>query len=162
MQDTFIVQPSAQSSQHDFDFLAGEWNVKNRRLVKEQWIEFSSVIHMRITLNGMGNVENYYAVFDGAAFEGQAVRLFNPVTRLWTIYWMDSNNMLMDATPVSGSFHDGVGKFYAAVIRNNNPAIMLYQWDVTNKDQPKWSQAFSFDNGIQWEWDWEMLLTKIK
>lgn len=161
------IQPSATSSQNDFNFLEGKWKVQNRKLKtrlnnSNDWSEFDSELHMRKTINGLGNVENYYAEFDGKPFEGQAIRLFNPQTKLWTIYWTDSNNPVMDQHPVTGSFENGIGKFYAIDTFLNKPIIVLYQWDVTDLQQPKWSQAFSVDDGKTWEWNWEMILTRIQ
>jgi hypothetical protein len=90
-----------------------------------------------------------------------AVRLYNPKTRLWKVYWMDSNNGTMDENPVTGSFVNGIGKFYTNDVFNKIPILVLYQWNATNPDHPIWSQAFSKDNGKTWEWNWEMTLTKI-
>jgi hypothetical protein len=160
-------KPSAASSQNDFDFLEGKWKVHNRRLKARlnncnEWGEFESELHMRKTLAGIGNVENYYAIIDDKRFEGMAVRLFNRDTRLWTIFWMDSNIGTMDEHPVTGSFENGVGKFYANDVFNEREIVVLYQWEALNPKQPKWSQAFSMDDGETWEWNWEMVLTKIE
>lgn len=160
------IEPSATSSQNDFNFLVGKWKVQNRKLKvrlnnSHAWDEFESELHMKKALNGMGNVENYYASFDGKPFEGLAVRLFNPQTRLRTIYWMDTNGMMMDQHPVTGSFERGVGKFYAHDTFDGKEILVIYQWDATNLKQPIWSQAFSLDNGKTWEWNWEMRLSKI-
>lgn len=161
------ITPSATSSASDFDFLVGKWKVHNRRLNKimvgsNDWTEFESELHMRKSLNGIGNVENYYATFGGKPFEGQAVRLFNPKTKLWTIYWMDSNWGMMDEHPVSGSFENGIGKMYAKDMFGDKEVIALYQWDATDPKNPKWSQALSADDGKTWEWNWEMSLTRIE
>lgn len=163
----FEIKPSTTSSASDFDFLQGKWKVHNRKLKtrlagSSEWNEFESELHMRKTLNGMGNVENYYASFDGKPFEGMAIRLFNDTTKLWTIYWVDSNGCTMDEHPVTGSFENGLGKFYAHDVFNNKPIIVLYQWENLYPGQPKWSQAFSPDNGHTWEWNWEMMLTRIE
>lgn len=159
------VTPSSASAQNDFDFLQGEWKVKNRKLRERlsnstQWNEFESILHMKKT--GLGNVENYFATFNGKPFEGLAVRLFNPQTKLWTIYWMDTNSPVMDQHPVTGSFENGVGKFYATDRFTEKDIVIVYQWDTRNPEHPVWSQAFSPDNGKTWEWNWEMLLTRIK
>jgi hypothetical protein len=161
------ITPSAASSEKDFDFLLGKWKVHNRKLKtrlsnSNEWTEFDSELHMRKTLAGLGNIENYYATFDGKPFEGQAVRLFNPQTRLWTVYWMDTGNLIMDQHPVTGSFENGMGKFYTADSFNGKPITVLYQWNATDPEHPKWSQAFSEDEGKTWEWNWEMILTKIE
>ncbi|MGC4041609.1 MAG: hypothetical protein QM710_12705 [Flavobacterium sp.] len=164
--ETLKITPSATSSEKDFDFLEGKWKVhnkmlKNRLSNSNEWIEFESELHLRKTLNGIGNVENYYATFNEKPFEGMAVRLYNPKTRLWKVYWMDSNNGTMDEIPVTGSFENGFGKFYADDTFNNQKIRVLYQWNATNPEHPVWSQAYSTDNGKTWEWNWEMTLTKL-
>lgn len=164
--EELAIPPSATSSKNDFDFLEGRWAVYNRKLKSRltgcaEWEEYESALHMRKTLLGLGNVENYYATFDGKPFEGMAIRLFNSKTKLWTIHWVDSNHSFMDEHPVTGSFENGVGKFYARDTCHGQPIIMLYQWDATKPERPIWSQAFSPDNGQSWEWNWEMYLTKI-
>jgi hypothetical protein len=161
--DIANLLPSSTSSKNDFDFLEGVWNVKNRKLKTRlnncrDWEEFESEIHMRKTL--MGNIENYYATFNGEPFEGIAVRLFNPSTTLWTIYWIDNINPEMDKNPVVGSFENGFGKFYTNAVFNHKNILVIYQWNVTNPNNPIWSQAFSEDGGITWEWNWEMHLNK--
>lgn len=161
------ITPSAASSPNDFNFLEGKWKVHNRKLKtrlknSHDWSEFESTLHMRKVLNGTGNVENYYAVFDGKPFEGMAVRLFNSKTKLWTIYWIDTSGVIMDEHPVTGSFDKGVGKFYAEDVYESTDIIVLYQWDATDPDKPEWNQAFSADNGKTWEWNWKMILTPIK
>jgi hypothetical protein len=160
------IKPSATSSENDFNFLEGKWKVHNKMLKSRlsnssDWIEFESELHLRKTLNGIGNVENYYATFNDKPFEGMAVRLYNPKTRLWKVYWMDSNNGIMDSEPVTGSFENGMGKFYATDVFNDKPILILYQWNAINPEHPIWSQAASTDNGKTWEWNWEMVLTKI-
>jgi hypothetical protein len=159
------VTASSESSQNDFDFLQGKWNVKNRKLKERlnnsnQWDEFESVLQLKKT--GLGNVENYFATFDGKPFEGLAVRLFNPQTKLWAIYWMDTNSPVMDQHPVTGSFENGIGKFYATDAFKGKDIIMVYQWDARNPEHPVWSQAFSIDKGKTWEWNWEMVLSRIE
>ena len=158
--------PSAASSKTDFDFLVGTWSVKNRRLRErlagsDQWDEFDAVLEMTKTLLGIGNFETFTAEIDGTPFAGEAVRLFDPTTRLWSIYWADSNFGQLDKDPVVGSFEGSVGRFYAAGEFNGKPIKVLYQWDKTDPKHPIWSQAFSADDGETWEWNWYMTLTKV-
>ena len=158
------IIPSATSAYSDFDFLEGKWHVKNRKLKERlagctEWITFESEIHLRKTL--MGNIENYYAIFEGVPFEGMAVRLFDPQTELWTIYWIDSSIPKMDTHPVVGSFENKVGEFFTKDVFNGEEILVVYKWDATNADQPIWSQAYSLDEGKSWEWNWEMVLSEI-
>jgi hypothetical protein len=53
----------------------------------------------------------------------------------------------MDEHPITGSFGNTIGRFYTNDIFNGKDFIVFYQWDVTNAQYPKWSQAFSIDKG---------------
>ncbi|MES2544716.1 MAG: hypothetical protein V4548_07515 [Bacteroidota bacterium] len=161
------IKPSLTSSEIDFDFLQGKWKVQNRMLKarlanNNEWIEFESELHMKKNLNSYGNIENFYLVNNGEPFEGMAIRLFNKETKLWKVYWVDSNGLTMDEKPVTGSFENGIGKLYTYDIFNKKEILVLYQSDATIPEHPKWSQAFSTDNGKTWEWNWKMELTKIE
>lgn len=160
------ITPAAASSPDDFDFLQGIWNVHNRKLKlrlagSNDWFEFEAVAEMRKVLNGIGNVDTFKATLDLKPFEGLSVRVFNPQTRLWSIYWADSNLGVLDKNPVVVSFENGVGKFFAKDTFNEKKITVLYQWDKTDPDQPVWSQAFSPDEGKTWEWNWHMTFTRI-
>ena len=83
-------------------------------------------------------------------YEGLTVRLFNPKTKLWSLYWVDSNLGEMDP-PVVGSFEGNIGKFFCKDTFEGKPILVVFIWDRTDKDNPVWSQAFSPDNGRTWE-----------
>ena len=163
---TFVFPgASATSSARDFDFLQGRWQVKNRKLKQrlancQEWDSFNSRITLEPTLLGQANVERYFAQFGDAPFEGMAVRLFNPSTRLWRIYWIDSNNPQMDEHPVEGSFSDGIGRFYATGDWYGEPIVVLCQRDARNPEQPFCSQAVSPHAGQSSQWNWTMHLTR--
>jgi hypothetical protein len=158
------VTPSSTSSAKDFDFLLDSWTVVNRKLKarsnnNKEWESFNSNSETQAILRGIGNVEKYTATINGYPFEGSAIRLFNPKTRLWSIYWADSNHGVFDL-PMVGSFYNNVGNFYSKDIFNGKPVITRFKWDATNPVQPLWSQATSADNGKTWEWNWYMHFTK--
>jgi hypothetical protein len=149
------IRPSATSSQNDFDYLMGNWVLKDRKLKSRltnstEWIEFESTVEMRKLLNGIGNMDIYRTMVDGKPFEGVALRLFNPKTKLWSIYWADSNAGVMDP-PVVGSFDGNIGRFYAKDKFKGKDIIVVFHWDKTDPEKPVWSQAFSPDNGKTWE-----------
>jgi len=161
-----VIVPSATSSKHDFDFFAGKWKLHNKKLKSRlnhcaDWIEFESTQEMYKVLNGIGNIDNFLAEFNGQPFEGMTVRLFNPKTKLWSIYWADSNEGKLDP-PVVGSFENNVGHFFTKDTFNDKPILVVFRWDTRDKNNPVWSQASSSDNGKTWEWNWYMYFTKIK
>jgi hypothetical protein len=54
----------------------------------------------------------------GELFEGLTLRLFDPKTRLWSLYWIASNTGKIDP-PVVGSFdQNGVGHFFGKDMLN--------------------------------------------
>ena len=158
------IIPSATSSAHDFDFLAGRWNIHNRKLKTRlngclEWLGFDAYQEMRIVLNGLGNTDNFKTMVDDKPFEGMTLRLFNPLTRLWSIYWADSDKAVLDP-PVAGSFENTMGTFYGIDVFEGKNILVQFNWDKTDPGKPVWSQAFSEDNGETWEWNWYMYLSK--
>lgn len=151
------ISPSATSSRHDFDYLVGTWNLRNRKLKSRltgsaEWIDFESRVEMHQILDGLGNIDKYTDQSTGKPYEGVALRLFDPATRLWSIYWADSNSGKLDP-PVVGSFENKVGHFFARDTYKGKDIIVVFRWDVRNPQFPIWSQAFSTDEGKTWEWN---------
>jgi hypothetical protein len=160
------ITASKSSSHNDFDFLAGKWKLHNRKLKTrlnhcDEWIEFEAAQECYPVLGGFGNVDHFKAQFDGVPFEGLTVRLFNPATRLWSIYWADNKVVVLDV-PVFGSFENKIGKFYAKDIFEGQEILVLFHWDAREADNVIWSQAFSTDRGNTWEWNWYMYMSRIK
>lgn len=154
------ITPSPTSSMHDFDFLAGHWKISNYKLAKrlcgnDDWMHFEAEGDLRLILQGKANIDSFRAVIDNEEFEGMTLRLFDPETRLWSIYWSDSRSGKLDR-PVVGSFSGDTGYFFTKDFFDGKPIIMAFRWDRSNPDQPTWSQAFSPDNGKSWEWNWHM------
>ena len=160
------IQASATSSEHDFDFLVGDWKLRNRKLKSrlthsDEWTEFESAVEMRQILGGMGNIDKYTELVSGKPYEGVALRLFNAKTKLWSIYWADSNSGALDP-PVVGSFANKVGHFFARDTYKGQNIIVVFRWDVRNPQRPIWSQAFSADEGKNWEWNSINVSERIK
>jgi hypothetical protein len=152
-----IIKPSSTSSQHDFDFLVGEWKLRNRKLKSRlthstEWTSFESRVEMHQILDGRGNIDKYTDQASGKPYEGVALRLFNPATRLWSIYWAGINSGALDP-PVVGSFENKIGHFFARDTYKGQPVIVVFRWDARNPNLPVWSQAFSTDEGKTWEWN---------
>jgi hypothetical protein len=156
------ITASPNSSPNDFDFLVGKWKMHNRHLDKRladchDWTEFDSSDVNEKILNGAADMDTYsttrFPGLEGKLFEGLTLRLFDPKTRLWSLYWIASNTGKIDP-PVVGSFNNnGVGHFFGKDTLNGKPILVVFRWDARNKERPIWSQAFSPDNGKTWEWN---------
>lgn len=154
-----VITASKTSSQHDFDFLTGKWTMDNRRLKCRlnnctEWVEYKSTDeNFGVLLNGLANLDIYRTRFNPTndkPYEGLTLRLFNPQTKLWSLYWVDSNLGILDP-PVVGSFEGSIGTFYCKDVFQGKPILVMFKWDKTEPDHPVWSQAFSEDNGVTWE-----------
>lgn len=153
------ITASKSSSAKDFDFLAGKWTMDNKRLKTRlnnstEWIEYPSTDeNFGSLLNGIANLDIYKTSFNQVndkPYEGLTLRIFNPQTKLWSLYWVDSNLGTMDP-PVVGSFEGNVGRFYCKDIFQGKEILVMFQWDKTDPDNPVWAQAFSADRGVTWE-----------
>lgn len=165
-----IITPSPGSSKNDFDFLAGKWTMDNKRLKCrlnncKDWVEYkSSSENLGSILEGIGNLDFYrtsYNQVNNKPYEGITLRLFNPKTRLWSLYWADSNLGTMDP-PVVGSFDGPVGTFYCKDTFDGKPILVMFKWDKTDPNNPVWSQAFSADNGVTWEMNMTNVSHRVK
>lgn len=157
-----LIKASSTSSPNDFDFLVGKWKMYHRRLNKrlencKDWTEFESTDSNYKILSGTADMDILSTTqmpgLEGKLFEGATLRLFDPKTKLWRLYWVASSVGVLDP-PVVGSFENNVGHFFARDTFNGKNIIMVFRWDVRDKDHPVWSQAFSPDNGKTWEWNW--------
>jgi hypothetical protein len=161
-----IIKASPTSSSKDFNYLIGNWKLKNRKLKSRltsctEWIEFESKVEMYQVLGGNGNIDKYTDTASGKPYEGIALRLFNSKTNLWSIYWADNNSGTLDP-PVVGSFENKIGHFFGRDTFNGKEIIVVFRWDVRNPKLPVWSQAFSADNGKTWEWNSINVSEKIR
>ena len=165
-----LIKASPTSSHSDFDFLVAKWKMYHRRLNKrlencKEWTEFESTDSNYKILSGTADMDIYSTTqmpgLEGKLFEGVTLRLFDPKSRLWSLYWVASNVGVLDP-PVVGSFENNVGHFFTKDTFNGKNIIVVFRWDVRDKDHPIWSQAFSPDNGKTWEWNWYNVSERIK
>ena len=47
------------------------------------------------------------------------------------------------------------------VLTNGKKVIVVFRWDVRDKEHPIWSQAFSPDEGKTWEWNWYNVSVRV-
>jgi hypothetical protein len=148
------------SESSDFDFWPGEWRVHNRRLRErlagsDEWEEFESTSTARKILDGHGNEDEFRTDHDGG-FVGMSFRFFDPVTRLWWIYWADSRRPGALDPPVVGSFSGDVGLFEGDDELRGQAIRVRFVWSRVTTPTPRWEQAFSDDGGATWETNWVM------
>lgn len=150
---------------HDFDFLHGSWQITHERLKSrltncDEWERFASTGQCSPILDGAGNVDRTRGVWRGREFEGVTLRIFNPATEEWSIYWVDNVSYALQP-PVIGKFANGVGEFYGDDQHESTPVLARFIWSDITADSARWEQAFSTDRGETWEVNWIMTFTRI-
>lgn len=148
---------------NNFDFLVGTWDSVQRRLVKpltgsDEWYEFAGTTRCYSMFGGAANVDE--VSFPDKGFNGLSVRLLNPETDEWSIYWANSRNGILALPPVVGKFVDGVGEFFSEEDYEGRPIVVRYRWSDITDTSARWTQAFSTDKGETWETNWEAEFTR--
>lgn len=145
----------------DFDFFAGNWDIKNRRLKQKNahsnaWDEFTATQKCWILLDGVANVDEFDC--PGRGFKGMSMRTLNLETHLWSIYWINSTSGRL-FSPVIGGFNGDHGVFFGDDIDDGIPIVTRFEWEA-HPVSPIWKQSYSWDGGATWELNWVMELIK--
>jgi hypothetical protein len=87
---------------------------------------------------------------------GFTLRLFDPQTRLWSIYWASTTQSGPHGplVPQVGRFEDGRGEFYDRETLAGRSIFVRYLWTTSGPGACRWEQAFSPDGGRTWETNW--------
>ncbi|HEY8601475.1 MAG TPA: hypothetical protein VIL85_23815, partial [Thermomicrobiales bacterium] len=108
----------------------------------------------------IGNIDDFRPLGESwAGFEGASIRLFNPATGEWSIYWADNVRCTL-FPPLVGHFNDGIGEFYGEDQQEGTPVRVRFRWSGISATTARWEQAFSADGGATWETNWIMRFTR--
>jgi hypothetical protein len=157
-------KPPRPRGARDFDFLVGEWRIRNQRLTErlvgaDTWDTFEATLSVRSILGGLGNVDDFTADWNGRRVEAVTLRVFNPSTEEWSLYWVDNLTTVVQP-PVVGRFRDGRGEFFARDTHDGTPVLVKFIWTDIKANSARWEQAFSTDEGRTWETNWTMELVR--
>jgi hypothetical protein len=160
-----VVNPMT-SPATNFDFMLGDWRVHNRRLEvpltqarrPDRWVEFESRVSSRHILGGRGLVETYsFPDFPGRGeFDGFVLRLVDPRTEVWRVWWTSSGSDGLLDTPVVGGFVEGEGIFAGTDVYDQRPVLVRTRYSDITPTTVRWEQSFSFDDGRTYLTDWIM------
>ena len=147
----------------DFDFFVGSWNSIQRKLTQpladcDEWEETSATTRCWQVFGGGANIDEVH--FPDWGFSGLSVRLHDPATGDWSIYWANSRNGELASPPVTGRFSDGVGTFYDEEEYQGRKITVRFKWSDITATAARWEQAFSPDGGQTWETNWTADFTR--
>jgi len=158
-------QSDGVSGQHDFDFELGSWKIHLKRRLNpltgsDKWVEFDGTSVTRKLWDGRSQIEQFETDGTGGHIEGLTLRLYNPQSHQWRLYWANSKNGILDP-PQVGEFKDGKGEFYAQDVINGKAILIRFIWSKTDTSVPHFEQSFSDDGGKTWEVNWITDQTRV-
>jgi hypothetical protein len=154
-------QVITRGGQHDFDFIFGAWHVHNRRLRypltgADEWYEFDARYKARPLWGGKANLDEFIADTPLGRIEGLTLRLYDPESGDWSLYWATAKNGLTTVPNVGAFNDDGVGEFFSHEVFDGKEIVCRYRWTKQSGSACRWEQAFSADGGATWETNWIM------
>jgi hypothetical protein len=135
-----IAGMELRDGQHDFDFAVGSWKVHLSRLPDPlsgttEWIEYEGTSVCRPVWDGRANGDEFRVTSPttGALIDGLTLRLYNPATAEWSLYWANASNGALSLPPTVGRFaDDGSGAFFDEEEIAGRQVLVRYFWsDIT-------------------------------
>jgi hypothetical protein len=157
-----------RDGQHDFDFEIGSWKIHLKKLLhpltgSTTWEEFDGSSVTRRVWNGRSQLEEFETDSPaGGHIEGMTLRLYDPKTHQWSLYWATSKSGVI-GVPTIGEFKNGRGEFFDTEPAgpNGKSILVRYLWSDTNTSTPHFEQSFSEDGGKTWEVNWITDQTRV-
>jgi hypothetical protein len=146
---------------HDFDFLIGEWKAHVRRLPERltgstTWVEYDGISNHKKLFGSNSNLEEFEVDNPDKHLhiKAQTLRLYNPVSRQWSIYLVDVDNGTLGLPPVVGQFTGKRGEFFDQEDYKGRAILVRYVWLDISPHAARMEQSFSADGGRNWEVNW--------
>jgi hypothetical protein len=150
-----------RDGQHDFDSLVGSWKFHLKRLKRRlagstEWMEFDGTTVCRKVFDGRAEIEemNVESADKHIHIQGLALRLYNPVSHQWSIYWVNAADGVLEQNPMVGQFNNGRGEFYNQQVYEGRAIYARFVWSDITTNSPHFEQSFSADGGKTWETNW--------
>ena len=153
-----------QPGQRDFEPLLGRWNFHLKVRLKpltgsSQWIDYTGPGECTPLWHGRAQLDTINLEGPTKHIEGLTVRLFNPKTHEWRLYWANSRDGLV-VVPQIGQFKAGHGEFYAQDVFDDKSILVKFDWSALS-NSPHFEQLFSNDGGKNWEVNWISDQTRV-
>ena len=154
--------------QHGFDFEIGTWKIhlsrlQDRLVGSKTWVEFDGTSVTRKVWDGRANLEEFETDSPTGHIEGLTLRLYNPRTHQWRIYWANSKDPTLGqpVLPMVGEFKNGQGEFYDQELWKGRSVLVRFLWTNMTTGTPHFEQAYSDDGGKTWEVNWITNQTRV-
>ncbi|HJU38279.1 MAG TPA: hypothetical protein VJ724_01805 [Tahibacter sp.] len=166
---TIANKAPVRDGSRDFDPIVGNWKATLKRLKhplsgSNEWVEFEGTQRTSKIWDGRGTIDEFHVDSPGTGtkIDGLTLRLYNPQTGQWHIYWANAKNGRLDEKPVIGEWKDGVGEFYDQEYFDGRAIFVRYRWSDVTPTSAKFVQSFSADGGKTWEANWISTIERVK
>jgi hypothetical protein len=154
-----------RDGQHDFDFELGTWKIHLKRLMhpltgSTTWVEFDGTSVTRKVWEGRSQIEEFEVDSPTGHIEGLTLRLYNPQSHQWGLYWANSKEGTLGLATI-GEFKDGRGEFFDQEPFNGRVIFVRYVWSSITPNSAHFEQSFSPDGGKTWEVNWITDQTRV-
>jgi hypothetical protein len=155
-----------RDGQHDFDFEIGTWKLHLRRRLhpltgSDAWTDFEGSVSARKIWDGRADFDEFAAESPTGHIEGVTLRLYNPQTHQWSLYWANGKEGALSGPPQVGEFKNGRGEFFCQDTFNDRMILIRYVWSNITANSAHFEQSFSDDGGKTWEVNWITDQTRV-
>jgi hypothetical protein len=162
-------QSALRDGQHDFDFEIGSWEIHLKRLRDRlagstTWDKFDGTTVTRKVWDGRANLEEFETDSPSGHIEGLTLRVYNPQTHQWSIYWANSKDPALGQPiqPMVGEFKNGRGEFYDQELWKGRSVYVRFIWSDITPNSAHFEQSYSDDGGKTWEVNWITDQTRVQ
>jgi hypothetical protein len=152
---------TARDGRTDFDYALGTWTYHLSKLDhpltgSKHWDEFSGKGVCRPIYPGAQIDELNADSPGGTHIEGLTLRMYNPATHEWSLYWGTQNAGTLGMPPAVGFFDqkNGTGTFSDDEEWHGRPIKLRWIWSNITDHSGRFEQSFSADGGKTWEVNW--------
>lgn len=152
--------------EHDFDFEFGTWKTHISRLThplsgSTTWVEYEGTSVVRKVWEGRANLLELEVSGPAGHIEALSLRLYNPVSRQWTLNFSNSSVGTL-GQPTVGEFKNGRGEFYDQESFDGRAILVRFVISEIKPDSCHFEQSFSTDGGRTWEVNWIATDTRMR
>lgn len=161
------LQAAAErDGQHDFDFEFGSWKAHLRRRLNpltgsDTWAELEGTSIVRKVWDGRANLGELEVANATTRIAGLSLRLYNPQSRQWSIYWANSKDGSL-GTAMTGQFTNGRGEFFNQEFFQGKAIYVRFIFSDITPASFRLEQSFSADGGKTWEPNWIATFARLK
>src|SRR6266849_9878397 len=164
---TSVQHPPTEQWTTDFDFEIGTWTIHLKRLDHRltgstTWVEFDGTSVTRKVWDGRADLEEFETDSPaGGHIESLTLRLYDPQTHQWSLYWATSKSGTM-GPPTIGEFKNGRGEFFDQETLSGRAISVRFVVSGITPNSCHFEQSFSNDGGKTWEVNWIATDTRVK